>query len=251
MWPVLAAIVASAAALVGAALILALGDRAQRAAVWLLAYAIGTLLGAATLSMMPEALATGESARAMALFLAGMMGFLVLERAIRWRHPHAPHHADAAHDAVSRPTAVVLLWGDALHNLIDGFVLGASFAVSTEMGIAAALAVFVHEVPQEIGDFAILLSSGMSTRRALALNYLSAITPLPAALVAYQWSSSTPAVVPWLLPIAAGGFIYIALADLVPALHHRRGLLAGLVQVSLIAFGIGTIWAMTGGHARH
>jgi zinc and cadmium transporter len=244
IWPVLAGIVASSAALMGSGLILALGDRARRAAIWLLAYAIGTLLGAATLEMIPEALETGPPGRTMWLFLGGMLGFVAVERALRWRHPHEPHADRAHHPEMEPATALMILWGDALHNFIDGLVLGVSFGVSTEVGLAASIAIFAHEVPQEIGDFAILIGAGMSKRRAIALNYLAAVTVIPGALVAYFWASTSESVIPWLLPLAAGGFVYIALANLVPALHHRRGALAGALQMALIGAGVWTIWAI-------
>ena len=248
IWPVLSGIVASSAALIGAALILLLGERARRAAIWLLAYAIGTLLGAATLGMIPEALETAPVGRTMWLFLIGMLGFVALERALRWRHPHEPHADRAHHPEMEPATAMMILWGDALHNFIDGLVLGVSFGVSTEVGLAASIAIFAHEVPQEIGDFAILIGAGMPKRRAIALNYLAAVTVIPGALVAFIWASTTAGVIPWLLPLAAGGFVYIALANLVPALHHRRGAGAGIMQMALIGFGVWTIWVIGGFH---
>ena len=243
IWPVLSGIVASSAALIGSALILLLGDRARRAAIWLVAYAIGTLLGAATLGMIPEALETAPVERTMWLFLGGMLGFVAVERALRWRHPHEPH-ADHAHHPMEPATALMILWGDALHNFIDGLVLGVSFGVSTGVGVAASIAIFAHEVPQEIGDFAILIGSGMPKRKAIVLNYLAAVTVIPGAIVAWFWASTSGAVIPWLLPVAAGGFVYIALANLVPALHHRRGALAGAFQMALIGSGVWTIWAI-------
>jgi len=250
IWPVLSGIVASSAALIGAALILLLGERARRAAIWLLAYAIGTLLGAATLGMIPEALETAPVGRTMWLFLIGMLGFVALERALRWRHPHEPHADRAHHPEMEPATAMMILWGDALHNFIDGLVLGVSFGVSTEVGLAASIAIFAHEVPQEIGDFAILIGAGMPKRRAIALNYLAAVTVIPGALVAFIWASTSVSVIPWLLPVAAGGFVYIALANLVPALHHRRGVGAGIMQLALIGLGVWTIWVIGGFHAE-
>jgi zinc and cadmium transporter len=246
VWPVLAGLVASTAALVGSGLILALGDRARRVADWLLAYAIGTLLGAATLEMIPESLEAGPVGRAMWLFLAGMLGFVGLERALRWRHPHEPHAVSARHPEMEPATAIMILWGDALHNFIDGLILGVSFAVSIEAGVAAALAIFAHEVPQEIGDFAILIGAGIARGRAVTLNYLSALASIPGALVAFLWASAFQGAIPWLLPVAAGGFVYIALANLVPALHHRRGAVAGITQMVLIALGVWTIRAIGG-----
>jgi zinc and cadmium transporter len=249
LWPVLAALLASTAALAGSALILALGRRAERAAVWLLAYAVGTLLGAAFLGLVPEALERAPPGRTMALLLAGILGFVALERALRWRRPHE-HRAGEDHSpAVERVTATMILWGDALHNLVDGVVMGAAFAAGPAIGLSTALAVFAHEVPQEIGDFAILLGSGMERRRAVWLNWLSGLATVPGALAAWAWSSEVAGAAGWLLPIAAGGFTYIALADLVPALHARRGAGAALAQTALVLAGVGTIWAL--GRAAH
>jgi len=243
-WPILAGLLASAAALAGSALILALGRRAERAAVWLLAYAVGTLLGAAFLGLVPEALERAPPGRTMALVLAGILGFVVFERALRWRRLHE-HRAGEDHPpAVERATATMILWGDALHNLIDGLVMGAAFAAGPGVGLSAALAVFAHEVPQEIGDFAVLLGSGMGRRRAVWLNWLSALPSVPGALAAWAWSRDVAGLVGWLLPIAAGGFTYIALADLVPALHARRGAPAALAQTALVLAGVATIWLL-------
>jgi zinc and cadmium transporter len=241
VWPILAALVVSGAAIIGSTAILLLGARAERAAVWILSFAIGTLAGGAALHLLPEALHVRPIREVMQLFLAGIVLFIALERAIRWRHTHLheeveePHHHEKA-------TAEVLLWGDALHNFTDGIVLGVTFSVSPQLGLIATIAIFAHEVPQEIGDFAVLLGSGMPRRRALVLNYLSAVTVVPGALAAWLWSSSFRFAIGWLLPIAAGGFLYIALADLVPSLHHRRGAWAGLAQIALIVAGAAVIY---------
>jgi zinc and cadmium transporter len=249
IWPALAATAASSAALAGSVLILLLGQRAERAAVWLLAYAIGTLLSASTLEMLPEALANAPLGRTMWLLLGGMLAFVVLERALRWRHAAEPLADRVRHPEMTPATAAMILWGDAVHNLVDGLVLGMSFGVSREVGVTTAVAIFAHEVPQEIGDFAILLGTGMPRRKAVALNFLSASLTIPGALLAFAWASAAQGVIPWLLPVAAGGFIYIALANLVPALHHRRGLRASLAQLTLIGAGVWTIWAIGRLHA--
>ncbi|MBI4511708.1 MAG: ZIP family metal transporter [Deltaproteobacteria bacterium] len=242
IWPVLAGLVASTATLIGSGLILMIGKRAEGAAVWLLSFAIGTLLGTATLGLLPEALEHAPAERTMALLLAGILVFVIFERVLRWRHPHLPHPEAPHHPAVERATATMVLWGDAFHNLIDGLVLGIAFGVDVEMGLAASLAIIAHEVPQEIGDFAVLLASGMPKGRAFALNYLVALTPIPGALLMYSWTSGSADLLGWLLPIAAGGFFYIALADLVPALHHRRGAAAAMLQVFLIVLGVIAVW---------
>lgn len=243
-WPLLAAVVTSTAALVGSGAILLLGRKAEQASTWLLSFAIGTLLGAAILGLLPEALEHAPAERVMPLLLAGMLAFIFLERLLRWRHPHEHHAGEHPAHEVPPATAAMLLWGDALHNFIDGLVLGAAFSVSREAGLTATLAIFVHEVPQEIGDFAVLLRTGMSRRRALLLNFLSGLTPIPGALLAFAGSSFWKESAGWLLPLAAGGFIYIALADLVPALHHRRGAWTGFFQMVLILAGVLVLWGL-------
>jgi zinc and cadmium transporter len=247
LWALLASLAASLAAIIGSTSILLLGRHAERAAVWLLAFAVGTLTGASTLHLIPEALERDTPERVMTLFLAGTIAFIVVERLIRWRHTHL--HGDEHHDE-SRVTARILLWGDALHNFLDGIVLGVAFSASRELGMIAAIAVFAHEVPQEIGDSAILLSSGMAKRRALLLNYLSAVTVVPGTAIAFLFSSAIEGIAAYLLPVAAGGFLYIALADLVPTLHHHRGRWTAAIQIALILAGAAVIWA-TGEAFRH
>lgn len=245
--PVIAALVVSAAAIIGSTSILLLRRNAERAAVWILAFAIGTLLGGAALHLLPEALARSATQQVMLLFVSGIIAFIALERAVRWRHTHVHAEGGADHQAV---TAEVLLWGDALHNFIDGIVLGVTFSVSLELGVVATVAVFAHEVPQEIGDFAVLLDSGMPRKKAMLLNYACAATVIPGAIVASLWSGSFRPAIGWLLPIAAGGLVYIALADLVPSLHHRRGAWAGTLQILLVILGVAAIY-VTGALVHH
>lgn len=237
LWALIAALSTSLAAFIGSGAILMAGRRAERAAVWMLAFAIGTLGGVAMLHLVPEALEQRGTEEVMLLFLAGIVLFIMMERAVRWRHTHL-REGHAGHLEV---TAYVLLWGDALHNFIDGIVVGIAFRVSPEVGWITALAVFAHEVPQEIGDFAVLLGTGMSRRRAIVLNYASAAAIVPGAVVASLWSAAVSSSVGWLLPVAAGGFIYIALADLVPTLHHTRGRWNAVIQIALIIAGIAAI----------
>lgn len=241
VWPIVAALIVSAAAVIGSTSILLLGARAERAAVWILSFAIGTLAGSAALHLLPEALAVRPSEEVMLLFLAGIVLFIAIERAIRWRHSHL-HENEEPPGHHEEATAQVLLWGDALHNFTDGIILGVTFSASPQLGMIATIAVFAHEVPQEIGDFAVLLGSGMARRRALLLNYLSSFTVVPGAIAAWLWASSFRSAIGWLLPIAAGGFLYIALADLVPSLHHRRGGWTAVTQIALIVAGVAVIY---------
>lgn len=238
--PILAALIVSSAAIIGSTALLAAGVRAERAAVWILSFAIGTLLGGAALHLLPEALEVRPTDQVMLLFIGGMLLFTMLERAIRWRHTHRtdeihlhPHHA---------VTAEVLLWGDTLHNFIDGIVLGIAFSAGPEIGTIAAFAIFAHEVPQEVGDFAVLLASGMERKKALLLNYMSAFAIVPGATLAWYSAAWFEPAVGWLLPVAAGGFVYIALADLVPSLHHEKGAWAAAGQIALMILGVAVIF---------
>jgi zinc and cadmium transporter len=240
-WALIAALATSLAAFIGSGAVLLAGRSAERAAVWMLAFAIGTLGGAAMLHLVPKALEIRATDEVMLLFLGGIVLFIVMERAVRWRHTHLREESHAHDLAV---TAEILLWGDALHNFIDGMVLGIAFRASPELGWVTALAIFAHEVPQEIGDFAVLLGTGMSRKRAIVLNYLSAAAIVPGAIIALLWSPALAGSVAWLLPVAAGGFVYIALADLVPTLHHTRGRGAAVAQIALIIAGIAVIWAV-------
>lgn len=260
LWPALAGFVASIGAMLGSLLLLSLGPRAERAAMWLLPYALGTLLGAAALVLLPEALEAAPVERTMLLFVGGIGLFIAFERVLRnrLRHEHFEHHGhrdrgggdghggDGENAIPLAPaTAAMILWGDALHNFADGLVLGTTWAVESDVGIAATVAIVAHELPQEIGDFAVLIGAGMPRRRAFWLNWLTGLAPVPGALLAYAFAGRIGDVAAWLLPVVAGGFLYVGLADLVPALHHRRGRAAGTIQTALAAVGVATIWLVT------
>ncbi|HUP47629.1 MAG TPA: ZIP family metal transporter [Thermoanaerobaculia bacterium] len=243
LWPpLLASFAASIAALIASMMIVLIGRRAERAAVWLLSFAVGTLIGAAALVLLPEALEHVSAERAMPFFAGSIVVFIAFERVLRWRHTHEHEDDhDYEHHPVVPSTAIVILWGDALHNFVDGIIIGVAFRVSTELGIATAVAIFAHELPQEIGDFCVLLASGMKKGRAILLNYLAAATIMPGALLASMWRFESDEPIGILLAIAAGGFLYIALADLVPSLHHRRGRWAAAGQLGLVVAGMATI----------
>jgi zinc and cadmium transporter len=166
--------------------------------------------------------------------------FFMLEKLVIWRHSHRPAHSATA------PAAPLILIGDAFHNFIDGIVIAAAFLTSIPLGITTALAVISHEIPQEVGDFAILLEAGYSRTKALALNTLSAAATLPGALVAYFWLAEMRATLPYILAISASSFIYIATADLLPGLHRNGTPAASLRQLGLLLAGIGTIAAFHG-----
>ncbi len=227
----------SAGALIGASLLLLLRDGLrQRLLPCLLSYATGTLLGAAFLGMLPKALEKSPPLAVTGTVLAGLVLFFLLEKLILWRHCHAADCAAHAHQG-----GALILLGDAFHNFVDGVVIAAAFLVSPGLGVSTALAVVAHEIPQELGDFAILLASGMSKTRALVLNLVSSLATLPGILLGWFWLAEVRQFVPYVLAMSAASFIYIAIADLVPGLHQRTGARATLLQTLLILAGIGTI----------
>jgi zinc and cadmium transporter len=170
-----------------------------------------------------------------ATVLLGIIIFFTMEKVVIWRHCH-----DSKCEVHSSAGPLILI-GDAFHNFVDGFVIAAAFLTSIPLGIAASLAVIAHEIPQEVGDFAILLDNGYSRKRALLLNLLSSSATLPGAVIAYFFLGAVQEAVPYILAISAASFIYIAVADLVPGLHRQVSLASTVRQLILLLLGIGTI----------
>ena len=202
---------------------------------YLISYATGTLLGAAFLGMIPKALQHATPMAISGTVLAGIVLFFLLEKVVIWRHCH---DEDCEIHSSSGP---LILIGDAFHNFVDGFVITAAFLTSIPLGITASLAVIAHEIPQEVGDFAILLKNGYSRVKALVLNTLSSLTTLPGAVIAYFFLGETREAIPFILALSAASFIYIATVDLVPSLHREIGAKPALLQFVLMLAGIGTI----------
>ena len=224
-----------------AALTFAAGTRAVSV---LVSYAIGALLGAAFLEIIPHAMEHGDPHRMATTLLAGILGFFFLEKLVLWRHCHhdhcEAHEAQApAHD--HGRSGLLILVGDTFHNFVDGVLIAAAFMQSTELGIVTALAIIAHEIPQEVGDYLILLHSGYSKARALAFNLLSSLATLVGALLAYFALSALTEWIPTLLGLAAASMIYVAVADLIPSLHKRTELRATIQQMLLIGLGVASI----------
>jgi len=201
---------------------------------WLVSYAVGTLLGVALLALLPEALEQLPSTRVFEAVLAGILLFFVLEKLVLWRHCHTD--ACEVHGAA----ASLVLIGDAFHNFVDGAMIGTAVVTSIPLGISTAIAVATHEVPQEVGDFAVLLHSGYSRKRAFMLNILSGLSALAGTVLAVLLVGSAPTLKPYLLCIAASSFLYIAMADLIPDLHSGRIEGGALRQLILVGLGIAT-----------
>jgi zinc and cadmium transporter len=214
----------------------------------LISYAVGALLGAVFMEILPQAFTLASSPQSMAAtILAGILLFFVLEKLVLWRHCHVeqceahdPHPMPAAHD--HGRSGLMILIGDTFHNFVDGILVAAAFMASTQLGIVAALAIIAHEIPQEVGDFVILLHSGYTKRYALMLNLLSGTAMVLGGVIAYFALRQMQQVIPTLLGLAAASMLYVSVADLIPGLHRRPELGATAQQVVLIALGLGTIW---------
>ena len=217
----------------------------------LVSYAIGALLGAAFLGVIPEAFAKGPPQQAAVAILGGIFAFFVLEKLLLWRHCHTENcevHDQHQHDH-GRSGALIIV-GDTVHNFVDGVLIAAAFLQSTELGILAAIAIVAHEIPQEVGDFLILLHSGYSRARALAMNLLSSAATMVGGVLGYFALQVVSGWETTLLGIVAASMIYVAVADLIPGLHRRPELRDTASQALLIALGIGTI-ALVGSLLSH
>lgn len=202
----------------------------------LVSLAVGALLGDAFVHLIPEAFERISDPTSLSLaVIAGILIFFILEKILHWHHHdleednhnHAPH-----------PLGKLVLISDGVHNFIDGLIIGASYMVSIEVGIATTIAVILHEIPQEIGDFGVLLHAGYTKAKALWLNFASALLAVAGALVVLFLGNSVEKFSLWLIPITAGGFIYIAMSDLIPELHKTKVLRYSTVQLISIVLGV-------------
>lgn len=200
----------------------------------LISFASGAMLGGAFFHLLPESVENlGENS--FVLVVISFLLFFVLEKFFYWRHCHEK-------DCEVHAFTYLNLIGDGLHNLIDGAVIAASFLTDLSLGISTTLAIILHEVPQEIGDFSILIYGGLKRRQALFFNFLSALTAVLGALGVYFFAEQISNLVPFLLPMAAGGFIYIAATDLIPELHKRSQGAEAITHVVSLVIGVGLMW---------
>jgi zinc and cadmium transporter len=207
----------------------------------LVSFAVGAMLGAVFLVILPHALQHSESVEPLlATVLLGILAFFTLEKLVLWRHCHESR-CDA-HDDRGRSGMMIVI-GDVFHNFVDGIIIAAAFLADVRLGIVTSAAIIAHEIPQELGDFLVLLNSGYSRMHALALNLLAGFAMLAGGVLGYFALQTLEGWVPILLGIAAASLLYVSVADLIPGLHKRPELRATLTQVLLIALGIGAIWA--------
>ncbi len=203
----------------------------------LVAFSAGALLGGAFLHLIPEAIERAQADQLPILFLYlifGFCAFFILENFINWHHHHAREHPEIM------PFSYLILISDALHNFIDGLIISASFVIALPLGVVTSLAVALHEIPQEIGDFGILIYGGFKKTKALFLNFLSAITVVLGGIVGFFLSEEIGKSIVFLLPFAAGSFIYVSCADLIPEIgRHRISFKKSLIYFFVFLLGIG------------
>jgi zinc and cadmium transporter len=245
--------------MVASSFLLLSNDARNVAVPHLVSFAIGSLLGASFLGLIPHAMeheyAIDPHSIGLTLLL-GLLTFFLLEKMVLWRHCHIDHceghlpeldqdesnheHQPAQHnhqDNKNKAAGTLILIGDTIHNFVDGILIAAAFMTDTHLGIVTALAIAAHEIPQEVGDFVILLHSGFSRKKALYYNMLSSLGTVVGALLAYFTLSDMQQLLPYILIVAASSFIYVAVADLIPGLHHKTKISETLQQISLIAAG--------------
>jgi zinc and cadmium transporter len=248
----------------------------------MVSYAIGALLGAVFLEILPHAFHEASSPESMAAtILAGILLFFILEKLVLWRHCHGDHcevhamhseqncpdihprkinHTQSKYRLVdeSKPSVILkpeqnhahdsgrsgmmIMIGDTFHNFVDGILISAAFMVDIKLGLVTALAIIAHEIPQEVGDFLILLHSGYTKKQALIFNLVSSLATVVGALIAYFSLQSVQSWIPSILGLAAASMLYVAVADLIPGLHKRTGFKETVQQVSLILLGVSSIW---------
>ena len=202
--------------------------------------AVGALLGDAFIHIIPEAFKNSSNANLSSiLIIIGILIFFILEKFLHWHH-----HGEDKNKPHIHPVGNLILFSDGVHNFIDGIIIGVSFMVSVPVGIATTIAVILHEIPQEIGDFTVLLHSGYDKKRALWLNFLSALYAVLGVVIAFILGQAGESFSVWVLPIAAGGFIYIAVADLIPELHKTKEVKHSVLQIIAVITGVLAILAL-------
>ena len=203
--------------------------------IYLISFSAGALLGDTFIHLLPEIIEnTGYTLYSAIYLLSGITIFFILEKIIHWQHCHMPINHEHIH-----PFAYMNLVGDALHNFIDGLIIAASYIASIPVGIATTIAVILHEIPQEIGDFGVLLHGGFTKAKALGINFLTGLTAIFGALIVFWLGGFIEGIQEFLIPFAAGGFIYIASSDLIPELHKETEIRRSIGQIISFILGIG------------
>jgi zinc and cadmium transporter len=252
--PLLLSLASSLLGLAGGFLLLWKAQAVHRWAQWLVAFAAGTILAASFLNLLPEAIEHGleqnmEISTLLTWALVGILAFFLVEKLLIWHHHAHTHDLDTdpshpSHLPAPRTVRPLIIVGDALHNFLDGAVIAVAYLVEPALGIVAAIAILAHELPQEIGDFSILLASGMKRRSIIVWNFLGALASPLGTVVGLLAAERFEALEPSLLAFATGAFVYIALADLFPTIQHERKFTRSMGQIALLVLGAVIIWQL-------
>lgn len=230
--------VGSVISLIGGVLLLLNRHLAEKISHFLISFAAGTLLGTAFFDLLPEAVEQSGAREVFSFALFGFLFFFVLERFIHWMHHHNHEHEE------DKPTVALIMFGDSIHNFIDGIVIAATFMVSIPLGIVTSLAVAAHEIPQEIGDFAVMLKRGVNPRKVLLFNFLGALAAMTGAILTFYFGAKIENMLFIFISITAGFFIYISASDLIPEIHEKNKRGFALLETSMIFIGAGSIYIL-------
>ncbi len=242
LWIIAFTLIGGVLSVIAASLFLMIPDRHHpRILPHGISFALGALLGVAFLDLLPHAIETVGAERSETVFAAVLLGILalfLLEKLLLWRHCHAGDCEAHTDEHFHQPAGTLIVLGDGIHNFVDGVLIAAAFLTDVHLGVVTSLAVFAHEIPQEVGDFAILLKSGYSRPKALLYNLLSSLATLLGGVLAYYSLENLREVLPYFLALAASSFVYVAVADLIPSLHERTNATAALQQIAMISAGV-------------
>jgi len=240
MYAIISVILVSAVSLIGIFTIFMKMEKLNEILGFLVSFAVGALLGDAFIHLIPEVGKTlGFGLKSYLLFLSGIFIFFILEKFVSWRHCHVPTSKNHPH-----PVGLMNIIVDGAHNFIDGTLIAGSYMVSIPLGVSTTIAILLHEIPQEIGDFAILIHAGYSKRKALLMNFISALAAVLGVILTLALGNMIIGLNEMLLPVAAGGFIYIASADLIPELHKETKPIKSIIQLIAMLLGIGIMVAL-------
>jgi zinc and cadmium transporter len=233
LYSLISVFLVSLVAIVGLVTLSVNTERLKKILIYLISFSAGALFGDAFIHLLPEIAEAGIALGVSLSIIFGIVLFFSLEKVIHWRHCHMPMTKTHVH-----PFAYMNLFGDALHNFIDGLIIAASYIVSIPAGIATTIAVLLHEIPQEIGDFGVLVYAGFSKKRAILMNFLTALTAIFGVVVALLLSDWFVGIEQYFVGVAIGGFLYIAGSDLIPELHKETKVSASLIQILTFILGV-------------
>lgn len=238
--PYIAVLVVSLVSLSGVLTLAMKKNRIRKFSIFFVSFAVGALFGDVFIHLIPELYEEGSGEYTSLFILGGILFFLILEKFLHWRHCHVTNSKDHVH-----PMVTSNLIGDAFHNFLDGLLIASAFAVNPTVGVATTVAVVLHEIPQEIGDFGIMIHGGMKVKKALLLNLLSALASVLGVSVFFLLGNMIEGIEQFLLPVAIGGFVYIAGSDLVPELKHETSLKTSLAHLVPVLLGIVIMFGLT------